>query len=122
MRAAVVDAYTGGPGTGRPFDPAPIHLSASVAVPSHGPSDVLIRVAASSVNPVDWKICTGRMREGMALTFPCVPGFDCAGVVAAVGRDCTRLRVGDRVWADVVTRTEGELGSSGGGVRTLDAL
>ena len=68
----------------------------SVPVPGHG--EILIKVTASSVNPVDWKITTG----GLGLGFPHVLGFDVAGIVAALGpTGCNRLKVGDEVWADL---------------------
>ena len=72
---------------------------------------VLIRVNASSVNPVDWKIAeTG---ANMGLSFPHILGFDVAGeVVACPG--CARLKPGDLVWADLGKRWAlrgGELGA-----------
>ena len=72
---------------------------------------VLIRVNASSVNPVDWKIVqTG---ANMGLRFPHILGFDVAGEVASCP-SCTRLKVGDQVWADLGKRwllRGGELGA-----------
>lgn len=66
-------------------------------VPTPGSGQVLIKAAASSINPVDWKI----MED--ATHWPAVPGFDLAGVVEAVGdgEDCGRLKLGDGVWADL---------------------
>jgi NADPH:quinone reductase-like Zn-dependent oxidoreductase len=72
---------------------------------------VLIRVNASSVNPIDWKIVqTG---ANMGLRFPHILGFDVAGEVASCP-GCTRLKVGDQVWADLGKRwllRGGELGA-----------
>lgn len=67
-----------------------------IATPTPRPGQVLIEVHASSVNPVDYKIYENRdpSRE------PWRPGFDLSGVVAVVGEGCTRLAVGDHVWAD----------------------
>lgn len=65
-------------------------------VPTPGRGQVLIRVAASSVNPVDWKLMEFPM-WGNGL----VAGFDVAGIVESVGAQCNRLRVGDAVWADL---------------------
>ena len=70
----------------------------SPAAPSLG--QVLLKVEASSVNPVDYKLLeTG---SGLPVRFPHVLGFDVAGTVEAVGFGCSgRLKVGDRVWADL---------------------
>lgn len=67
-------------------------------VPTPGDGQMLIKVAASSINPVDWKIM-----ENSAL-WPAVPGFDVAGVVEAMDHDnvqCGRFQEGDGVWADL---------------------
>ena len=56
------------------------------------------QVAASSVNPVDWKMVESP--TALAWKYPHVLGRDCAGTVVAVGYSATRLRVGDEVWAD----------------------
>ena len=60
------------------------------------PNDVLVRVKASSVNPIDTYIRAGVV--GMASKFPYVPGCDVAGVVESVGTSVKRLKKGDRVW------------------------
>ena len=62
-----------------------------------GPGEVLVRVYASSVNPVDWKLAAA---PGWGLHFPVILGMDLAGVVVAVGSGCARLREGDEVWSD----------------------
>ena len=75
-------------------------LDRSRAVPSPGAGQVLIRVEASSINPVDYKILDPS--EGLPLAFPHILGFDVAGVVVERGALCTgRLGVGDHVWADL---------------------
>ena len=58
---------------------------------------VLVELAASSVNPIDWKI----LECGWGTSFPSRVGWDLAGTVVAVGTGCTRLKVGDYVWADI---------------------
>ena len=50
------------------------------------PTQVLVQMVASSVNPVDWKIL------GCGADFPTRTGWDVAGIVAAVGSGCQRLR------------------------------
>lgn len=61
--------------------------------------DVLIRVHAAGVNPVDWKIREGYMKERMNRSLPFVPGWDVAGVIAEVGPAVQGFRVGDAVYA-----------------------
>lgn len=72
-----------------------------VPTPAPKPGQVLMRVLASSVNPVDWKRASGKMRLIMPVKFPCVPGFDVAGVVAEVGPGVTEFAVGERVHARI---------------------
>jgi NADPH:quinone reductase-like Zn-dependent oxidoreductase len=72
---------------------------AEIEAPKPGEGDVQIRVRAAGVNPVDWKIRRGMLRWVVRFDFPLVLGFDVAGEVAAVGRDVTRFREGDSVYA-----------------------
>jgi NADPH:quinone reductase-like Zn-dependent oxidoreductase len=66
-----------------------------VARPEPGPTEILVRVHAAGVNPVDWKT---RRSGGMLGTPPFTVGWDVSGVVAALGRGVTRFRVGDEVY------------------------
>ena len=63
--------------------------------PEPGPTEVLVRVAAAGVNPVDWKT---RSRGGFLGKPPFTVGWDVAGVVEAVGRGVTRFEPGARVF------------------------
>jgi NADPH:quinone reductase-like Zn-dependent oxidoreductase len=63
---------------------------ASLPVPQAQPGEVLLRVAAAAVNPIDWK-----RREHGRGGLPFVPGYDVAGVVVAVGEGVTGWRCGD---------------------------
>src|SRR5262245_11021852 len=63
--------------------------------PEPGPTEVLVRVAAAGVNPVDWKTRTG---SGFLREPPFTLGWDVAGVVEAVGLGVTWLAPGDRVF------------------------
>ena len=67
--------------------------------PSPRPDEVLIRVRAAGVNPVDWKIRSGMLKIVLWLKFPFIPGFDISGDVAAVGSRVTRFKPGDPVYA-----------------------
>jgi NADPH:quinone reductase-like Zn-dependent oxidoreductase len=53
--------------------------------PTPGPGQLLIRVRAASVNPIDWKLARGQLRLLRPARFPHIPGFDVAGEVEAVG-------------------------------------
>src|SRR5262249_46948223 len=72
--------------------------SGDLPLPALGRDDVLVKVAAVCVNPVDTYIRSGELP--MALPFPFVVGRDLTGVVAAVGPAVTRFRPGDRVWCN----------------------
>jgi NADPH:quinone reductase-like Zn-dependent oxidoreductase/photosystem II stability/assembly factor-like uncharacterized protein/alpha-beta hydrolase superfamily lysophospholipase len=70
---------------------------APVPVPAAG--EMLVRVRAAGVNPVDWKIRSGMFRGGIDFAMPATLGFDVAGEVEAVGDGVSRFRAGDRVFA-----------------------
>eukprot|EP00746_Dinoflagellata_sp_MGD_P027465 gnl/MRDRNA2_/MRDRNA2_164856_c0_seq1.p1 gnl/MRDRNA2_/MRDRNA2_164856_c0~~gnl/MRDRNA2_/MRDRNA2_164856_c0_seq1.p1 ORF type:complete len:372 (-),score=65.00 gnl/MRDRNA2_/MRDRNA2_164856_c0_seq1:145-1260(-) len=78
-----------------------VKLVSDHPVPEPGHGQVLIRVAASSVNPVDWKLLSSPVMTAATLLSSKVLGFDVSGTIEKVGNGCTRLKVGDRVWADL---------------------
>jgi NADPH:quinone reductase-like Zn-dependent oxidoreductase len=69
---------------------------AEVEQPTPGPGEVLVKVAATSINPVDWKIRQGAFRFP-GLTLPTILGRDVAGEVAELAAGVTAFRKGDRV-------------------------
>ncbi|BEP13350.1 NADP-dependent oxidoreductase [Acidothermaceae bacterium B102] len=69
--------------------------------PEPGPGEILVRVHATSVNPVDRLIWSGFFREMQEHRFPAVLGRDVAGVVERLGAGVTRHRVGDEVYGFV---------------------
>lgn len=76
--------------------------NAEIPKPEASGKYLLVRVHAVSVNPVDTKI---RMAAGSRLEQPRILGWDCAGVVEAVGEDCSLFKPGDEVYyAGDVTR------------------
>src|SRR4051812_15999313 len=91
MRAVQFDEY--GP-------PDVLHLVERDA-PVAGPGQLQIRVAASAVNPADYKWRMGMFREMAPLSLPHVLGYDVAGTVLSVGAGVTEFRAGDRVVANV---------------------
>jgi len=60
--------------------------------------EVLVRVHSAGVNPVDWKIRAGYLKDFMPTTFPYVPGADLAGVVEKVGPGVTAFQPGQEVF------------------------
>jgi NADPH:quinone reductase-like Zn-dependent oxidoreductase len=88
MRAIRIHGY-GGPEVLRYED---------VPRPVPGEGEVLVRVAAAAVNPLDWKVRSGRSPLWPPHTFPLILGFDVAGVVEAVGTGVTGFAVGDEVF------------------------
>jgi NADPH:quinone reductase-like Zn-dependent oxidoreductase len=67
--------------------------------PAFGPNEVRVRVRATSVNPVDWKIRRGDARKRMPIEFPAILGRDLAGEVVDFGPDVTGFSKGMRVMA-----------------------
>lgn len=65
--------------------------------PKVGPGEVLIRVKAAGVNPVDWKLASGGLDGLMPTYFPVIPGWDVSGVVEALGLDVSEYEIGDEV-------------------------
>ncbi|MGW2272432.1 NADP-dependent oxidoreductase [Streptomyces yangpuensis] len=69
--------------------------------PKVGPGEVLVRVKAAGVNPVDWKLAAGYLDPILEVRHPVIPGWDVAGVVEAVGPDTFDHAVGDEVYGYV---------------------
>jgi NADPH:quinone reductase-like Zn-dependent oxidoreductase len=89
MKAVRVHNY-GGPEVLR-FEDAPR--------PTPGSGELLIRVHAASVNPIDWKVRAGYMKDYIPLPLPFILGWDVSGVVEAVGSGVTKFKNGDEVYA-----------------------
>ena len=66
--------------------------------PSIKEDEVLIKIKATTVNPLDMKIREGFMQKMMPVQLPFIPGSDAAGVIEAIGSKVTRLKVGDEVF------------------------
>ncbi|MFF8728449.1 NADP-dependent oxidoreductase [Streptomyces sp. NPDC015171] len=65
--------------------------------PKVGPDQVLVKVRAAAVNPVDWKCREGHLDAILDAVFPVVPGWDVSGVVVQPGVSVTEFTVGDEV-------------------------
>jgi NADPH:quinone reductase-like Zn-dependent oxidoreductase len=88
MKAVIAERYGG---------PEVLEI-ADVPVPQVGPNGVLVRVHASSVNPVDWKLRQGLLSALWNLRFPVIWGCDLSGVVEQVGSAVTLFKPGDAVY------------------------
>jgi NADPH:quinone reductase-like Zn-dependent oxidoreductase len=99
MKAAAFSAY-GGPDVLKIID---------VETPKAGPGEVLVEVHAASVNPVDWKIRQGLLKDFFPVAFPRIVGRDMAGVVAGLGAGVAGFRIGDRVYAMNDAKKQGTL-------------
>ncbi len=91
MKAALIDRYGNNNGL----------RVADIDVPSLGATDLLVRVHAASVNPVDIKTRDGKLKTLLKYRFPLVLGNDLSGVVSDVGSRVTRFKKGDAVYARV---------------------
>jgi NADPH:quinone reductase-like Zn-dependent oxidoreductase len=67
--------------------------------PKAGPGEVLVRVHAASINPVDFKMRSGAAKGRFPVTFPGILGRDLAGIVREVGEGVNAFKAGDRVFA-----------------------
>jgi len=91
MKAIVIDGY-GGP------DRLVLRERAD---PRPGTGELLVKVRAAGVNPVDWKIRRGDLRLFLWISFPYTPGGDVAGEVVEVGAGVSRFKPGDAIVAFV---------------------
>ncbi|WP_018653334.1 NADP-dependent oxidoreductase [Actinomadura flavalba] len=86
MRAIAVEGYGAPP------------LAVTLPRPEPGPGEILVKLVAAGVNPVDWKIADGAFKDAMPASFPLVLGTDGAGVVAGIGPGVTRFAVGEQIF------------------------
>jgi NADPH:quinone reductase-like Zn-dependent oxidoreductase len=89
MKAVCIDRY-GGPNV-LVYEDAPR--------PHPGAGELLVRVHAAGINPVDWKIREGHMKEMLHHTLPLVLGWDVSGVVETLGPGVKRFKVGDEIFS-----------------------
>jgi NADPH:quinone reductase-like Zn-dependent oxidoreductase len=71
------------------------------------PKDVLIKVHAASINPIDVKKADGILKFVKKDAFPYKIGYDCAGTVAEIGAGVTRFKVGDAVYVRLPEASRG---------------
>ena len=64
-------------------------------------NDILVEVKAASLNPIDYKMAQGHLKELLDLNLPVTIGFDVSGVVVEKGNDVTGFEIGDEIYARV---------------------
>lgn len=89
MKAIIAEQYGG---------PDVLQVADDLDVPQVGPNGVLVRVRATSINPVDWKLREGWLSGLWKLRFPVIWGCDVSGVIEQVGRSVTLFKPGDEVY------------------------
>lgn len=89
MRAAVIREYGG----------LEVLRVEDMPAPEPGGGEVLVRVRASSINPIDWKIRQGQLKWVQGWRFPRILGFDLCGEVVETGDSGSRFQIGDTVYA-----------------------
>jgi len=97
MKAARIHAY--GASSEIRIEDAPM--------PTLNDDDLLIRVVATSVNPVDWKIRKGFLKDLIPYEMPLIMGLDVSGIVEKTGPGVTRFRPGNAVYSRPDTRRNG---------------
>jgi NADPH:quinone reductase-like Zn-dependent oxidoreductase len=75
--------------------------------PEPGEGEVLVRVVAAGLNPLDWKIAEGMLEDLVPYDFPLVMGVDFAGVVEGNGAEAYRFTTGEHVFGHVVSEPVG---------------
>ena len=79
----------------------------SFTLPPPGADEVVVRVTAASINPVDWKIRSGQLKIMTGSKFPRAMGTDFAGTVEAIGSKVSRFKQGDAVVGAVSLKASG---------------
>lgn len=97
MKAIVIDQY-GGKEQLKERD---------MPMPKIADNQVLLEVHATSINPIDWKLREGYLKEMQPFEFPIILGWDAAGVIVETGRDVTDFQVDDRVFVRPELTREG---------------
>eukprot|EP00262_Sarcandra_glabra_P018635 TRINITY_DN676_c0_g1_i11.p1 TRINITY_DN676_c0_g1~~TRINITY_DN676_c0_g1_i11.p1 ORF type:complete len:333 (-),score=55.12 TRINITY_DN676_c0_g1_i11:32-1030(-) len=90
MHAVCYESYGGGPAGIK-------HVE--IPVPTPKKDEVLVKVEAASINPIDWKIQKGVLRPFLPRKFPFVPASDVAGEVVEIGSEVQNFKAGDKIIA-----------------------
>jgi NADPH:quinone reductase-like Zn-dependent oxidoreductase len=97
MKAVRIHAYGG----------SEVLVHVDMPRPQIADDEVLIKVHAAAVNPMDWKFRAGYLQGMVDVPLPLTLGFDLAGVVEAIGKDVTSVAVGDAVYGNSSVMRQG---------------
>lgn len=124
MKAAQIDSYG---------EVTNIHIT-DIEQPTITDDQVLVKVAAASINPFDLTVLSGGAAAMAPLTFPATLGLDIAGVIVEIGANVTGFAIGDRVYgtanamfgasgafAEFAAANAGNIGLSPTGISELEA-
>lgn len=89
MKAVQINKYGG---------PQVIEINENAPKPSLAKNQILVEVQAASINPIDWKVRAGYLKEMMPLSFPITLGGDFAGIVSKIGEGVSGFKLGDEVY------------------------
>jgi NADPH:quinone reductase-like Zn-dependent oxidoreductase len=78
-----------------------------VPIPVAAAGEALVKLTSTSINPIDYKIRRGDMKDIMPLQLPIIPGYDLAGQIVALGKGITRIEV-DTLVMGVIDHTYAE--------------
>lgn len=79
------------------FGSADVLTLDDLPMPEAGPGQLLVKVAAAGVNPIDRRLRAGELQDFFQRTWPIFPGWDFSGTVAGIGEGVEGWSVGDRV-------------------------
>lgn len=82
-------------------------IGQEVPKPSASENQVIVKLFATSINPIDWKLREGYLRAMLPFEFPIILGWDAAGVIDEVGVNVRNYKIGDRVFARPETTNQG---------------
>lgn len=71
--------------------------------PVPGPHQVVVKLSATSINPIDWKLREGFLKQMFDWPFPIILGWDAAGVITEIGEQVSGWKKGDRIFARPAT-------------------
>jgi NADPH2:quinone reductase len=79
--------------------------------PQAGPGQVLIKIQAAGINPMERNLANGAMKATVPATFPSILGSDLSGVVQAVGEGAANFKSGDQVFGHLSIAPRGSAGT-----------
>lgn len=89
MKAAVINQYGS----------KDVLVEQVVNKPRAEANQVVVKLEATSINPIDWKLREGYLKQMFDWEFPIILGWDAAGVISEIGSNVSKWKVGDRVFS-----------------------